>query len=226
MKSKNRLFIALLASFLFSPFAQASAQSRPTNDQRNFMSSMFGRPDTISRTDILTIYPTNFVASTAKIGYEFKVAHNKGLKIMASYGSSNGVDDFYLLDKFNEIGLEAQFRIYVLKNHLALNGLYLAPYISYKTMTYSGNSNPINLDLIYPSPSPVYYSNATVAALGIGYVIGYQWIFNSTFTVDAYIGGGDNIISGNNAGGNLSGTVYEYRSGIDFHSGIGIGIAF
>src|SRR6185312_5978436 len=108
----------------------------------------------------------------------------------------------------------------------ALNGLYLAPYVSYKTMTYSGTTYPNYIDLLYPAPPQIYYSNASVSDLGIGYIIGYQWVYNSTFTIDAFIGGGNNSISGNNAGGNLSNTIYEYRSGIDFHSGIGIGIAF
>ncbi len=226
MKSNSLLIIFIaLSGVQFLPF-DSFAQNKPKNDKTAFVKTMFGHKDTIERTDILTIYPTNFVAYTAKLGYEFKIAHNKGLKITASYGSSNGTDDFYYLDKFNEIGMEAQLRIYLLKGHPALNGLYLAPYVSYKTMNYSGTAYANYIDLLYPAPPQLYYSNVNVSNFGIGYVIGYQWIFSSTFTVDAFIGGGNNSISGNNAGGNLSNTIYEYRSGIDLHSGIAIGIAF
>jgi hypothetical protein len=225
MKSNKLLFSIILASCLVLGFLKTFAQNRPTNNHRTFINTMFGHRDTTYRDGVFTIFPTNFVASTAKAGYEFKIAHNKGLKLMASFGSSTGSNDYYYLDKFSEAGLEAQFRIYVLKDHPALNGLYLAPYVSYKSMTYSGATNYDGL-VLYVGPGPVYVNNVTASDFGIGYVIGYQWIFNSTFTVDVFAGGGNNSISGNTSGGNLASTVYEYRSGIDFHSGIGIGIAF
>jgi len=222
MKILPHLFPACIIMLFAGLFNQISAQEKRPDNHKTIATTMFGSRDTVKRKEIFTCFPTNFVASTLKLGYEFKVAHNKGLKFIGSVGSSSSPNDFYFLDKFTEFGLEAQLRVYVIQVHPALNGLYVAPYISYKSMTYSGYTN--FGDLV--GPGPVYINNATTSDLGLGYVMGYQWVFNSTFTVDFFVGGGDNIISGNTSGGILSTSTFEYKSGIDFHSGIGIGIAF
>ena len=177
--------------------------------------------DTIKRRNVLTFFPTNFVAATIKAGYEFKIAHNKGLKFMGSFGSSTTGGDFYGLNEFQEFGLEGQLRFYFQKDYPALNGFYLAPYVSFKSMNYKSDMYVLP---VYP---PIYNSSVgQVSNFSLGYVIGYQWIFNSSFVIDAFVGGGYNSISGNNSPGNLSNTVYAYRSGIDLHTGIGIGLAF
>jgi hypothetical protein len=225
MKKLSFLFPAAIIIPLAGLYNQISAQDKRPVGHKTIATTMFGNRDTMKRKEIFTCFPTNFVASTLKLGYELRLAHNKGLKFLGSVGASSSSNDFYFLDKFTEFGLEAQLRIYVIQDHPALNGLYVAPYVSYKSMTYSGQTNQNGL-VMYVGPGPVYVSNATTSDLGLGYVMGYQWVFNSTFTVDFFVGGGDNIISGNNSGGILSTSTFEYRSGIDLHTGIGIGIAF
>ena len=225
MKILSLLFPAGIFILFAGLFNQVSAQEKRPTGHKNIATTMFGKRDTIKRKEIFTCFPTNFVASTLKLGYEFKVAHNKGLKFLGSVGSSSSANDYYYLDKFTEFGIETQLRIYVIKDQPALNGLYLAPYVSYKSMTYSGATNYNGL-VLYVGPGPVYVSNVTTSDLGIGYIIGYQWVFNSTFSLDLFVGGGNNIISGNNSGGALATSIFEYRSGIDIHSGLAIGIAF
>jgi len=221
---------ALLLSWLFLVIStgispKVRAQDMHPVKHKSIATTMFGSRDTMNRTEVFTCFPTNFVASTLKLGYEFKVAHNKGLKFLGSVGSSSSANDYYYLDKFTEFGIETQLRIYVIKDQPALNGLYLAPYVSYKSMNYSGATNYNGL-VLYVGPGPVYVFNVTTSDLGIGYIIGYQWVFNSTFSLDLFVGGGNNIISGNNSGGALATSMFEYRSGIDIHSGLAIGIAF
>ena len=213
------IFIAILSGISFN----ISAQNRPVKNSRPAFIQRFSRMDTVERAGVFTSFPTNFIASTLKVGYEFKVAHNKGLKIIGSFGSSNSTGDYYGLDKFNEFGLEAQLRFYVLKDHPALNGLYLAPYSFYKSMNYQISSSYYD----YNTNTYSYTTtNETAGNFCIGYIIGYQYIYNSTLTIDAFIGGGNDFISGNNSNGNLGNSAFAYRSGIDIHTGIGIGIAF
>jgi|GEM_PF-3596753 len=183
--------------------------------------------DTMERHGVLMGYPTNFFASTLKVSYEFRLTPNKGLKLFASYGASSDSGNLIYpgLNKFNELGFEAQFRFYVSKVHMPLSGLYLAPYASYKKMTYSGYENYNALNALVGT-SQTYITNATTSNLSVGYIIGYQMIFNSSFTIDGFIGGGDNFISGNNSGSSLSSALFAYRTGIDLHMGIGIGVAF
>jgi hypothetical protein len=220
MKTKSFLAFTALFILLFSTFiTNSNAQNRPTYQKKAGYRG-YGM-DTVERTNVLTSYPTNFVASTFKVGYEFKVSNNKGLKFIGSFGSSSENYDWYGLSGFREFGLEAQLRFYVQKDHPALNGFYLAPFSSYKTMNYNSS--------IYYSPingQPQSSQTATVSNFALGYIIGYQWIFRSSFVIDAFIGGGGNFISGDNTQGNLSNTIYAYRNGIDLHTGIALGIAF
>jgi hypothetical protein len=221
MKTKTFLaFIVICSLFISGAIFSSNAQSRPLN-QRPKTRQRISPIDTVERSIILTSYPTNFVAATIKVGYEFKVSHNKGLKFIGSFGSSNENSDWYGLNEFKEFGLEAQLRFYVQKDHPALNGFYLAPYASYKSMSYTTNNTFYNL-----STGQAYSQTGNVSNFMLGYVIGYQWIFNSSFVIDAFIGGGNNFISGDNTQGNLSNTIYAYRNGIDLHTGIGLGVAF
>jgi len=212
--------------FVFFVSTVLKAQNRPVYQGPKINHRRFNM-DSIERRGILTFNPTNFAASTIKAGYEIRLSHNKGLKFVGSFGATNSGANggsIYGLDKFTEFSLEAQFRFYVLKNHPSLNGLYLAPYVFYKTMTYSDSTNYDSYLNGNPVPT-AYINNAVVSAFGVGYIIGYQWIFRSTFVIDAFIGGGNNFISGNNQWGSLT-SVYAYGSGINLHSGIAIGLAF
>jgi hypothetical protein len=200
--------------------AQRPVKKRPTKTAR---SSYTGR-DTLERKTVLEACPTNFFATTMKLSIETKLSSNKGLKILASYGQASPGGDasgsFYGLWQFSEFGFETQFRIYVLKDRPALNGLYLAPYFGYKSMNYQASlTNPFNNNTPYAGPS------STISDFSFGYIIGYQYIFSSTFTFDVFIGGGDNQISGDNSQGLLNGA-FAYPKGIMVHMGLGIGIAF
>jgi len=205
-------------------YLTVSAQSRP--QQRPHLSTRsYAGKDTTVRTGVLTFFPTNFVASTMKIGYEFRLTQNKGLKLLGSYGSSanqsnaSSGNDYYSLNSFSEFGLEAQLRFYVLKGRPSLNGLYMAPYLLYKSMNYT-----------YSSQNPITFlpenASGTTSDFSIGYVIGYQILYNSSFSLDMFVGGGINSISGDNTHGNLGTDIFGYYKGIMIHPGIGIGIAF
>jgi len=224
MKSKTGIILVLFSvTFLFGIFVNSAAQNRPVKNTRPTFIQRLNRMDTVERTGVFISYPTNFIAATLKVGYEFKVAHNKGLKLIGSFGSSNSAGDYYGLNQFNEFGLEAQLRFYVLRDHPALNGLYLAPYTFYKSMDYQISNSYFD----YTKNINVNTTtNNTVGNFCIGYIIGYQYIYNSTLTIDAFIGGGNDFISGNNSNGTLSNSAFAYRSGIDIHTGIGLGIAF
>jgi len=222
MKTKSFLAFSALFTLAFLTFCLgANAQSRPLKS-RPQSTHYYSHMDTIQRKGVFTSYPTNFIASTLKVGYEFKVSNNKGLKFIGSVGSSQNNTSWYDLNKFTEFGLEAQLRFYILKDKPALNGFFLAPYASYKSMTYTGNGSVYDPN----TGTYTYGQNGTVSDLAIGYIIGYQWIFNSTFSIDAFIGGGYNSISGDNTQGTLGTDIYAYHNGIGIHTGIGLGVAF
>ena len=221
MKTITFLVLTLCISIITLSCFNTNAQTRPMKSRSQSI-HYFSRMDTVERNGVFISYPTNFIASTLKVGYEFKVSHNKGLKFIGTLGSSNNSGDWYGLNKFTEFGLESQLRFYMLKDKPALNGFYLAPYAAYKTMTYTGNSSVFNATTgQYEAGQSTSVSNFT-----IGYVLGYQWIFNSTLTIDAFVGGGFNTISGDNSQGSLGTAIFAYRNGIDIHSGIGLGVAF
>ena len=218
MKTNDFSITGIILCLVFSFFSlTAMAQTRPKQRPKINHRSYVGR-DTTERVGALTVFPTNFVASTMKIGYEFRLSQNKGLKLIGTYGyTSSG---YYGVNSFSEFGLEAQLRFYIMKDRPALNGLYMAPYAFYKSMHYNYNT----VQYYYNGGPPT--ANATTADFNIGYVLGYQYIFNSTFTIDLFIGGGINSISGNNTNGSLGSDMFAYYKGIIIHPGIAIGIAF
>jgi hypothetical protein len=219
--NKTALVISFIFLFLGANLINAVAQ-RPLKKRPRLSRSTYTGIDTIERKSVFISYPTNFFASTLKIGYEFKVAHNKGLALLGTLGggqSSENSSTYYGVTSFNEEGLEAQLRIYILKDRPALNGLYLAPYMSYKTMAYVASVQ----DQYTGSWSDQPFNTSS---FGIGYVMGYQYIFSSGFTFNTFLGGGDYIISGDNTHGSVAQNPFGYPKGIAVHMGIGIGIAF
>jgi hypothetical protein len=232
MKNHKGLFFKMLLILAFSCLYLTSNaqtnQGRPKQRPKVSTRSYSGR-DTTYRKGALTSFPLNFIASTMKVGYEFRLSPNKGLKLIGSYGASSSSTNnsniygtpnntYYNLGSFSEYGLEAQLRFYILKGRPALNGLYLAPYVSYKSMNYSYNGTNYQ--------GFAFNQNATTSDFSVGYVIGYQIIYSSSFTLDLFIGGGINNITGDNSNGTLSTDPFAYYKGIMIHPGLGIGIAF
>jgi hypothetical protein len=220
MKTNHlKIILALIMLSFAGSFCKTFAQQRPMKQRPRLSRNTYNGIDTIERKGVFISYPTNFIASTLKVGYEFKVSHNKGLSLLGSLGGSDNGNSFYGVNTFNEVGLESQLRFYILKDRPALNGLYMAPYVQFKSMAYTANYYDYNI-------GQEVSQKFNVSDVAIGYVIGYQYIFGSSFTFNAFLGGGDNFMSGDNSGGNLSTNLYGYSNGISIHTGIGIGIAF
>jgi hypothetical protein len=214
------VIISFILLFLTAGILQANAQ-RPLKKRPRLSKTSYNGIDTVERKSVFISYPTNFFASTLKIGYEFKVGSGRSLALIGSLGGADSKDNstFYGVSSFTELGLEAQFRIYILKDRPTLNGLYLAPYASYKSMSYS---------FLGQDPYTGNYTSIdrSVSNLGVGYIIGYQYIFSSSFTFNAFLGGGYNSVSGDNTYGTVNQNPFGYSKGITVHMGIGIGIAF
>ena len=214
MKTKKFFPLIMQSTFLLSLIhLNANAQSDIQKEQRPKLDGRVNGRDSTQRKVVFINYPLNFIVSTMKVSGEFRIGHYNGLKLIGSFGYAKDFNIFYDLNGFKEYGLESQFRFYVLEDRPVLNGFFVTPFIAYKSITYQLSN---------------YYNSSQTETAGnfsVGFLMGGQFIYASSFTIDAFIGGGINFISGNNSGGNLSSGIFEYSNGIVFHTGIGIGFA-
>lgn len=170
--------------------------------------------DTSHHKFIITSYPVNLVISSIKFGVEIPLGQRKSVKVLASVAKAQYSDVSYD-NAFLEWSAEVQYKIYLSRNKKKLNGFYMAPYISYKSL----NSN---YQEWYDQPSKPYH----ITAMSFGYCVGYQVIIHSALAIDGFIGAGYNKVKCNLPYTPDMDFIFGYPRGLCFHPAIGIGIAF
>lgn len=158
---------------------------------------------------VIKINPLSALALTGSGFVEYAVTDNVSAQLGAF---TTGVSISNV--KFKGYGFTPEVRYYFSENKVAPMGPYVAGY---------GRIQNFKLTVEKPDEQGVNREySATYAPIGLGAAIGNQWIFNSGFTLDVFLGAGYN-------GGSLKvnvGTEQDFDTGIigDMILGGGFGL--
>lgn len=119
----------------------------------------------------IKINPLSALLATGSVFYERKVSEGISAQLGVAYTGVK-LDDV----KFSGLAITPEVRFYF-KRH-APTGMYTAPFLRYQNFTVSENTN-----------------KGSYTSFGGGAIMGYQWVYNSGFTLDLFFG--PNYNSGN-----------------------------
>jgi len=121
----------------------------------------------------IKVNPLAILGGIDLVSYERALLGNTSGLISAGYGSFKIDNVFY-----KSFGVGLQYRYYLEE---ALNGWYAAAIVSYQ-------SGYVEAETISNNSSLVYYSKRDFTAFGGGFKAGYQWLWDSGFTLELNLG--------------------------------------
>lgn len=146
--------------------------------------------------NVIKVNPLGFLLGSASLSYERVLGTKTALQFDVNYG------DLTIMDtEIKSFGAGVDYRLYFSRDKFAPRGFYFSPGLAYSNATIS---------------------DVNVSAFSLSGVGGYQWVWNSGFELDLFIGpqysfGGD-ISSGS--------TSYTGYSGLGAKIGVCLGFGF
>jgi len=154
--------------------------------------------------NVLKINTLSLIFGTGSLFYERKISELTSVQLGIGYMGYKVSDA-----KFSGLILTPEFRIYPRKN--AIDGFYIAPYLRYFNFTIkSGTNNDIG----------------SLTVMGGGLLFGRQWITNSGFTMDLFLGGHYGSASVKTNSGSTEWVDSNFFSGFKTRVGFALGFAF
>ncbi len=168
---------------------------------------------------VASIFPFRAFANTMMFGFETKTSDKACFKIVAgvTYFEKDNVG---FTDIYDYTGgrFEAQYKNFIGKNAKAFNGLYVAPFLLYKTSSFKYDDIGKNWqDTTF---------NGKVNMKGVGIVFGYQATIGESATIDFFLGQGFFKSKGRNPDDldNANRPFDTFSSAIGFYTGFSVGI--
>lgn len=112
--------------------------------------------------NIIKINPLGVLFGSFSMSYERLITPNSSLQFNANYGNINLFDI-----KIGTYGAGVDYRLYFSKNRIAPEGFYFSPGVSYATLSID---------------------DVSISAFELRGVAGYQWIWDSGFQLELFIG--------------------------------------
>ncbi len=169
---------------------------------------------------VASVFPFRAFANTMMFGFETKTSDKACFKIVAGVTYFEK-DNIGFTEIYNYTGgrFEAQYKNFIGKNAKAFNGLYVAPFLLYKTSSFKYETNKVNgwQDTTV---------NGSVNMKGAGIVFGYQTTIGESATIDFFLGQGFFKSKGRNPEDldNANRPFDTFSSAIGFYTGFSVGI--
>lgn len=137
------------------------------------MSVCFANAQDGAKQNIIKVNPIGFLFGAGSVAYERALNDKSSIVVAPQFGGFKfgGV-------KYSSAGLGAQYRLYFSKSHVAPEGFYAAPNVSFI-------SGKIKYDDVFEEGEE---SEDKFSSFGIGALAGNQWVFNSGFVIDVNAG--------------------------------------
>lgn len=146
--------------------------------------------------NVIKVNPLGLLFGTTSLSYERVLSPKSAFQVNANYGNIK-----ILGVSISNVGVGADYRLYFSKTKEAPRGFYFAPGIAY---------------------SNVSVESANGSAFSLSGVGGYQWVWNSGFELDLFLGPEYTFGGEINSGG----TNYAQFSGFGAKVGVSIGFGF
>jgi hypothetical protein len=223
-------FISLLLLIVFN-INSVMAQTTTENEEVEQPKVKYKVKKKLFRyTNVISVYPLQAISNYMCLGYEFKTGEKTALKTMAGFAQKEGTFlDFNntnaSLTKYAGYKIEMQFKYFINSKATVFNGIYFAPFASYKACSFNYDIGEEVYD-----PNTGFYRYNTVSkkgkagAMHLGFLLGYHTKVGESFTIDMYAGEGLMSCSGNYSYG--SRLFDTYSNSIRLKLGLNLGFGF
>lgn len=127
--------------------------------------------------------PFELITGSLRLGYEHRFRPDMSLLLLTSFARGSGWSEVYGLDDYSKTTWEAQYRYY--PGGVALNGVYIGGYGYYRHIGLG-----IQTQERVSNTSVLPFIRGNAQAIGLGWMMGVQYLLVKRLTVDVYIGGG------------------------------------
>lgn len=166
------------------------------------------QPDNLIKANIISP-----VAGTASLFYERAITPRRSAQIGLSYTGASG----YRL-RLRGFGVTPEMRFYVMEGEPQLTGLFIAPFLRYRFFSLTGFRDG-------------HFHDVALHTYGLGFLVGYQQIYNNRFSLEGFIGPDYNFPNWQRHHG-LTNVINTYRppgmfvTGFGIRAGVTIGLGF
>jgi len=173
--------------------------------------SLFAMPNIQAQENAIKVNPLAILGGIDLVSYERALSDNTSGLISAGYAGFK-IDDV----TYKSFGGGLQYRYYLEE---ALNGWYAAAIVAYE-------SGGVEAETISNNSSLVYYSKRNFTAFGCGFKAGYQWLWDSGFTLELNLGSTYRFFK-YSFDSNLQENLIDFKTSEAFSAfGFGLGYAF
>ncbi len=222
-------FFLLLLSFLF--YHQAATQTKegqqedPAEGESPKVKYKIKKP-VFNYNSVFSVYPFQPAINYMTLGYEFKTGEKTAFKTLAGIASKeNSVLGIGNISNYSAYKIEMQFKYFMNKKAAVFNGIYIAPFVLFKSCKFTYDGQERIFDSIFGSYRTVNIHKTDKAnAFHLGFILGYHLLLGERFTLDMFAGEGLMSASGNYKYGSR---VFDiYANEIRMKLGLSIGFGF
>ena len=140
---------------------------------------------------IVSFYPGKALANYMMAGYERQIGPKQVFKVAAGYGSfeeqniSTGFNND--IKNFSAVRFELMFKYFIGKKPTVFNGVYFAPFVSFKNSNFKYNQDR-NDGSFFPVED--IWEEGSANSLATGFVFGIQAPIGESFALDIFVGNG------------------------------------
>lgn len=171
---------------------------------------------------VASVYPVKALSNCMMLGYERQVGAKHIFKIAAGYTNfaEQALNTAFNneLSQYSGMRFDMTLKYYIGKETVLFNGIYVAPFFSFKNAKFQYRGND------FFSPGIDVWEDGTAASYTIGGIMGVQFPITESFVFDFYVGNANMNSSGNYK--EASRFMDSYRNSIGLISGFSLGFGF
>jgi len=181
----------------------------------------------MSYKQVFSFYPIKALSNYMMVGYERQIGPKHALKIAAGYVNfeesitGNEFNFNFEIREFSGVRFDIGLKYFVGENNPVFNGIYFAPFLSFKNSKF--RYNDFN-NFQFPPPPVEEWEEGSATSLNAGFIFGYQLPLGESFSVDFYVG---NVIKRSGGDYEQANRLFDaYRNSIGLTSGLTVGFGF
>jgi hypothetical protein len=230
---KNKLFLAALIFSLTSSYNDACSQTKTDQNDEPVEAApkvKYKVKRSVFRyNNIISVYPFQSAINYMTFAYELKTGAKTAFKTQAGYAKKDQTSFLNTglsgISNYSAFRIQMELKFFMNKKPEVFNGLYIAPFVLYKSCNYTYEGEQQVYDPIYGYYQTVYVNiNDKASAFHIGFILGYHVKVGESFTIDMFAGEGLMTATGNSE---RASRIFDvYANEIRMKLGLSIGYGF
>ena len=225
----KRIFLPVVYFFLCFSLSQVSAQTDDENEKEETPAPKVKyklKRNLFNYNNIISVYPFQSVINYMTVAYELKTGEKSAFKTIAGYAKKeSSLLGLGTISDYSGYRLEMQFKYFMKKKGSVFNGIYIAPFVLFKSCNYTFDGEETVYDPITGSYNYLFvHVKDKASVVHVGFILGYQLKLGDSFTLDMFAGEGVMSAYGNYK---YASRIFDaYSNEIRMKLGLSIGYGF